>query len=356
MLITICHHLSLSYGGGGEWAAINMANEAVKRGHEVIVRSLPFWKGDLNPRDFLDPRVKYEESLHFRKIESDVSYFLYAPFLRRICRVHGPKIAGFHSMLWTRGPVKGYGKMARLAFLYWRLAKESDLKMFNAFRVYFRELISLLSLKRIKKPIYVIGQEVETDIFRPREKGEEFTVLYVGRPVRQKGFDIFLEVAQKVNARFLLVGTDEKYENVESLGYIKDRRKLADIMGSSHLLLSPQRVPTLSRAVLESLSSGTPALITVDVMEPYRVPAIIRSREKEVISRVEEVKRIWEKDRDKYYNIANSGRELVLRLHSKERVMEKLFKMFNIVAEKFSWTAPSPLPGRPPRAKRQLRI
>ncbi len=332
MKLVICHHLSLTYGGGGEWAVINMANEAVKRGYEVEVRSLPFWRSDrINPEEYLREGVTYSERLRHPRVEADISYYLYAPYLHKFCPVSGARMAGFHSLLWFTGPTQGYSHIARLAYRIWRTRWKADLAAYHAYRVYFDEVLRMVPIQDMGRPIYVIGPEVDTDLFVPMDKWGEFTVLYVGRPVRQKGFDIFLDAARKVGDRmnFLLAGSNVKAENVKSLGYLP-REKLAEVVSKSHVLVSMQRVPTLSRAVLEALSAGTISIVSTEVYGPYRnLKSLIRANNlEELVANLINLKRLWLRDREEFLRISESGRELVVRMHSRDKVMDRLFSAF----------------------------
>ncbi len=332
MKLVICHHLSLTYGGGGEWAVINMANEAVKRGYEVEVRSLPFWRSDkINPEEVLKDGVAYSERYKHPRVKADVSYYLYAPYLHKLCPVEGARMAGFHSLLWFTGPTDGYSPLAKLAYKVWKRRWKADLSAYHAYRVYFVEMLKMIPLRETKKPIYVIGPDVDTELFRPGEKWEEFTALYVGRPVKQKGFDLFLKAAKELGDKisFLVAGSDVKAEKVRSLGYLP-RKELADVVSKSHALISMQRVPTLSRAVLEALSAGTLSIVSTKLYGPYKgVKALMRANSLEELKELLiKLKEAWSQNKREFVELSRSGRPLIQEMHSRERVMDKLFKSF----------------------------
>jgi len=57
MRVSFCHHLSLSYFGGGEKWIISAAKELVKRGYEVEICALSLLldgKPKINPKEVLE--------------------------------------------------------------------------------------------------------------------------------------------------------------------------------------------------------------------------------------------------------------------------------------------------------------
>ncbi|EMA70017.1 glycosyltransferase family 4 protein [Halorubrum kocurii] len=94
-------------------------------------------------------------------------------------------------------------------------------------------------------------------------------VSTVGRPASYKGVDLLVEAWKKIHkkhsdAELHIIGNDhpEEYESVngvEVLGYVDD---LAAEYGKSGLYVQPSRVDAFPVTVLESLRSGTPAIVT----------------------------------------------------------------------------------------------
>ena len=76
MHIDFCHHISLTYRGGGEKWITQLANELTLRGHEITIRALPIWKRN-NPIELL-PEIDYKEG-YFHHLDGDVAYITYHP-------------------------------------------------------------------------------------------------------------------------------------------------------------------------------------------------------------------------------------------------------------------------------------
>ena len=123
--------------------------------------------------------------------------------------------------------------------------------------------------------IYTIEHFIDTDVFRPNggKVNDKFHVLFVGRPVWQKGFDLFVRLAHDLadeRSQFSYVGGESLDENITSYGLVNDAKSLAKIMGEAHVVVSPQRVErtVVGRSVLEALSCGTPVIAMTDLIDP----------------------------------------------------------------------------------------
>ena len=80
MRIAFCHHLSLSYFGGGEKWLISVSKELAKRGHDVEIYALPFkleGKSKVDPKEYLED-IPYKEALR-HKVKADLVYVTYNP-------------------------------------------------------------------------------------------------------------------------------------------------------------------------------------------------------------------------------------------------------------------------------------
>lgn len=128
---------------------------------------------------------------------------------------------------------------------------------------------------------------VDLDRFVPRTPSERMAirqarglptdrpvVAFVGRFAREKALDVLLDawptVAARTDAELVLVGDGPLAARLRAhpaaprfLSFERDRQRLAELMASVDLLVSPGPVETFGLAALEALASGTPVL-TVD--------------------------------------------------------------------------------------------
>jgi len=141
----------------------------------------------------------------------------------------------------------------------------------------------------IKKFPFLIGKTevlyngVDTEIFSPKEKDRPsfpkksiFNVFFAGNIWLEKGFDVLLKTAQKLNKKnikFLIAGTfspeknllhrefkENSPENVEYLGCIK-HDDLAKYYASADITIVPSRwQDPCPLVVMESMSCGTPVI------------------------------------------------------------------------------------------------
>ena len=124
------------------------------------------------------------------------------------------------------------------------------------------------TLLRLGYKTYYIPLGVDTREFSPKEKFENFTLMFAGARY-QKGADLLKHIISGVirkrrSTRFILVGNDflnkdlrtlhDKYPgNVEIYDYLP-RKKFIDKLCRSHILLFPSRYEGCPKILLEALS------------------------------------------------------------------------------------------------------
>jgi glycosyltransferase involved in cell wall biosynthesis len=240
--ISFAHHISISYGGGGEKWVINTAKALQERGHEVTVNALPFLldgKPKINPKEHLDG-IPYKES-YFHHIKADVCYLTYHPLSALSFRVDCPKIAGFHSDAYWQKPNLHYGTYPLAASIVNRFVSYAELKTFAAVH-------RLNSLYHIKHPhVYTIPNYVDSTIYKPIKKANEFTVAYASRQVWQKGFDIFKRIEKHLNCRVNISGGIAEAD-------------MPAFLSDAHVVVAPSRVDTFGLALCEASLCGTPVV------------------------------------------------------------------------------------------------
>ena len=128
-------------------------------------------------------------------------------------------------------------------------------------------------------PVQVINNGIDLSVFKPTQSDfrkkynceDKFVILGVAFDwgVR-KGFDVFLDLAKRLDDRFqiVLVGTNDKLdkqlpENIISIHRTQNQAELAEIYSAADLFVNPTREEVLGLVNLEALACGTP-VITFD--------------------------------------------------------------------------------------------
>ena len=127
-----------------------------------------------------------------------------------------------------------------------------------------------------KDKTLVIPNGIDTNLFKPKKKKRDFTVLYFGRIDSEKGIYDFLEVAKslpKVTFEVFGSGPDQedfalkarKLENVHYFGAVPNT-EIAKKLSNSHIFLFlTKRKEGMPMSILESLSSGCVVVSTLKV-------------------------------------------------------------------------------------------
>lgn len=139
----------------------------------------------------------------------------------------------------------------------------------------------------IKEDIHFLQPGTNISTFSPRFEdqniwnklnlsNESLKFLYVGRATKEKNLDILFEIwkefykkSSKKQSHLIIVGSGDllKYKdelkkyNIEFLGH-KQKEELSSIYASSSIFVFPSTTDTLGQVVLESMSSGTPCIVT----------------------------------------------------------------------------------------------
>ncbi|WP_226579554.1 glycosyltransferase family 4 protein [Halobacillus litoralis] len=114
----------------------------------------------------------------------------------------------------------------------------------------------------------------EESIRRIYKIEEPYILSYVGRLAREKGLDVLMQTAEKLphsikqNVHWIIVGNGPMYRklkqnaptNMTFTGY-QENERLSQIYACSDLFVFPSATETFGNVVLESLASGTPAIV-----------------------------------------------------------------------------------------------
>jgi glycosyltransferase involved in cell wall biosynthesis len=121
---------------------------------------------------------------------------------------------------------------------------------------------------------------------KPRRADLDFDVLFVGRPVIEKGWSVFLELARRLPAsRFLAVTSgplDRPGDRPLNLTFRSDlaNAEVLELMSRSAVTVVPsQWEEPFGRVVIESLATGTPCLVS----DRGGLPEIVRPVDKQLV-------------------------------------------------------------------------
>lgn len=323
--------MSLSYMGGGEREMCELANELQERGHDVEFYALPYRMG---ARPKVDPfrvlkNVPYSEGWT-HKIRADVAYTFYHPLSSLNFRVKGRKIASFHSQaFFLRSVSPSYGLVPAAASYGTRIIGPLELRAFDAIHTHFPQP----TVKH--RNTYIIPGWVDTEVFKPSAaKYDQFTVLFSGRALWQKGWDIYMRLARKMKdagIRFLYVGGDIKDAFIQSLGFQWSASALSQIYASSHVLMNPVRVDTFGRVAIESMACATPVVTTPSVAHVgLNLPFVFGNTVEEYEDSLIRLKELWE-DGKPYRRLSHKCSEAAQAFSFKNTATE-YEKMFAEVA------------------------
>jgi 1,2-diacylglycerol 3-alpha-glucosyltransferase len=277
----------------------DIKKELESMGHEVFIFSLT---GDRTERNVFIPMTvplvmypQYKVPVNFipfrlfrmiKKLNLDIihiqdSFFMGSIGYRASVNFKIPIVATFHTDF---SKMKNTIKFpfSKLAFnLSWRY----NLYLYRRCRIVLcpsRSAYTILmneGIKAVKElPLFVDTDRFVHAVCQTNHKN--FTITYIGRIAEDKGVRSIIEIADNLRdlngIKFIIAGTgpDEKLIGnmvrerglgniVEIKGYVNEEEKIK-ILGTSTLFIHPSRSDTFGISVLEALSSGLPALVSVD--------------------------------------------------------------------------------------------
>jgi glycosyltransferase involved in cell wall biosynthesis len=349
MHVAIVTNHSITSIGGGTKFVLRLAKALRKYKVSISIYSLPIeCKSHVNLGEIGLHNVNYYEAWR-HSVVADVVYLIYSPFISLLpIKLRAPVIASIHSDLlipelqdisaFTCDPITLLKRLGLLgAFSYYsRRVMKVELRRFDALHIY-----PCLMGKVSHKRFFVIPPFIDADFFKPTTmKSEEFVVLFVGRRIYQKGWDVFLTVARLVKRmglrmRFYATGgrKGEVVNGVESLGYVSEE-ELRDVYSAAHVVLYPTRTDTWGQVILESLACGTP-VITSDILA-HRIPnlpVILAHGMADVVRHLIHLYRMYHHERESYFELCKRCREAVVKFYDEDVVAPRYLKMFEEVAE-----------------------
>jgi len=314
LLISFCHHLSLSYYGGGEKWLIQTAKELSKR-HDVEIYALPFLldgKPKINPKELLDG-IPYEE-VKRKKVKADICYITYNPLNWVNFETSRPRIGGMHSHAYWLSPHLKYGILPNAANLVNKFSSYFELRRFDAIH-------TVTNVYPINHPkLYYIPNFVDSEKFKScKEKEKSFTVAYASRKVWQKGWDVFRHLIRYSQMKTLVSGDISEEE-------------LPQFFSSAHVTVVPARVDTFGLTIIESMLCETPVITTpLLTHKTLGIPLQYAETAEDFLKALNQTWRLWQHETS-YDKFCKSCRSSAMTF-DKKIVIEKLENMFKEVVQ-----------------------
>lgn len=189
MKVALCHHYSLTFYGGGERFLIDVANQLIKRGHEVAIYALPIGRRPVN-LDMQLQGIEYHEGFIHNIKNTDVAYVIYAPIVHNFFVGNCPKIGAIHAFVFLdelQHPeirnmsymnfAKEFGISRFISRLYFSRLEHKRLNGFDVIHVINKEALRKF---QGKKRVYYVPNWIDTSHFKSIEdkKKEIFGALY----------------------------------------------------------------------------------------------------------------------------------------------------------------------------------
>jgi glycosyltransferase involved in cell wall biosynthesis len=124
-----------------------------------------------------------------------------------------------------------------------------------------------------RSEITVIHNWIDTKVYTPSLRPHPhipFRLLFVGKPSRRKGCDLFPLIMEQLGPEFELrytgrsqdLGMTKLPSNIISIGHLADEFSLIEAYRNADALLFPSRLEGLSLVMLEAQAIGRPAIAT----------------------------------------------------------------------------------------------
>lgn len=314
MRIVFGHQLTLLSLGGGEKWMINVANDLVKRGHEVEIYSTPIKVAGGIPNEHLDEMlngIPYKEAYR-HSIQGDVCYITYHPLNFLNYDTKGKVIKGIHSTACWEPINFKYGILPVQAQILHRLIGKLDLEHADAIHTVAPQL-------KIDHPnVYKIPNFVDSAIFKPYPKPDKFTVTFASRKSYQKGWDLFQEVQKRLDGKDIQFKVSGNIPETE----------IAQFMAESHIGLVPARYDSFGLSIVEFLMTGVDVITTtLPSHTALDLPLYYADNINEICINIEMLKNTWDNNQEKAqrFNAYNRNKAFV---YDKKPIMDRLENMF----------------------------
>ncbi len=120
---------------------------------------------------------------------------------------------------------------------------------------------------------YIPASYIDLEVFRPTDVPKEYDMIFVGRLVKNKGADLFLEATRLADVKVAIIGSGPLENSLKQKardyklkivfhGWAKNSTEIANLLNKSRLLVMPSYNEGGPRVVLEAMACGVPVLAT----------------------------------------------------------------------------------------------
>jgi len=298
---------------------ISVANDLVKRGHNVKIYSTPIKVAGGIPVTNLDELlngIPYVEKLR-HSIKADVNYVTYHPLTGLNYNAVGKVIKGIHATTcWEPVDLK-YGALPVQAQILHKFV--GGLEFYQADAIH--TVASHLPLKH--KRIYSIPNFVDSKVFHGSDKMDKFTVVYASRKSYQKGWDIFQQIQEKLK--------DEDIDFRIS-GDVKEA-DMPKFLSEAHVGIVPSRYDSFGLSIVELQMCETYVITSpLPSHKHLNLSLLYADSVDEYVRLILKIKGLWEADKKAFYSKLFYNRDMAIRNYDTKNIMDKLEKMFVEVA------------------------
>lgn len=148
---------------------------------------------------------------------------------------------------------------------------------------------------------------VDLDIFKPLGLGKKYDLIFIGRLVKNKGVNLFLEAVKILNCKAVIVGDGPLKEKLKIkikklklkdkvilYGWAKDQAEVAKLLNQSKILIMPSYNEGGPRVIIEAMACGLPILATsvgivADIIKDAQFGQIIKWDSKDIAEKVNQL-------------------------------------------------------------------
>lgn len=123
------------------------------------------------------------------------------------------------------------------------------------------------------KIVYLPSLYIDLEVFKPLNLPKKYDLIFIGRLVKNKGINLFLEAVKELNCGAVIVGDGPLKESVkfkikslklkiDLIGWAENQTEVARLLNMSKILVMPSYNEGGPRVVGEAMACGVPVLAT----------------------------------------------------------------------------------------------
>lgn len=341
MKIAVCSPISLTNFSGAAKFLIDAAKLMAYHGHDVEVYASPRGPNrivGLSEVQALLSTVPYYETRNIR-INSDIAYINYVPFIWRKMKIRGARIAGLHTHLLLphqhvvetlvhplEAGYEWYVKTITFALLLPFI--KTDLMSFNAVHIPLGNFSLIGQSKLYRIPLWIDINKIPRDT---PAKFDKFTVLFAGRKTWEKGWFTFCKASSELGRMgydFEFLCTGEGRNGVRGLGFLNED-ELFKTYRRSHVVVYPSIADVFGLVILEAAACGVPVITTpIHVHVSQHLPVLYAKSPRDFLKAILYTHCIWNEDPNKYRSWCES-----LRTKAEDYDVNRIFPIFERMLE-----------------------